>query len=197
MMSLDDCVQQSWRYPLDDANVLVVVEETPRGIENLTDLVRVAARRAVRLWHTAELAGCASGDEAYAALAADLANPSVDFNGPESGAWMGRPLWVQWTARRSSQVFFERAAPRFGGVERAALTKAAFCYGECVNAWKQWSLYLGPTWNHSSLGFPEKLPGDFMKRWSSLDLRLKAVRRLEEARAWEEKAISELTKVIR
>jgi hypothetical protein len=196
-MSLDDCVEQYWRYPLDDGNVLLSVERAPRCIENLTDLVRVAARRAVRLWHTAELAGCASGDEAYSRLAADLADPAMDFDGGTSGAWMGRPLWIQWTARRSSQVFFERAAPRFGGSERAAVTKAAFCYGECVNAWKQWAVFLGPTWNHERLGFPEKLPEEFLRRWRSSELRLKAVRRLEEARSWEEKAIAELVKVIR
>ncbi|MCX6600673.1 MAG: hypothetical protein NT025_03815 [bacterium] len=196
-MSLDDCDQHYWRYPLDDGNVLLAVMQAPRRIENLTELARVAARRAVRLWHTADLAGCASGDEAYGHLAADLADAAVDFDGETSGAWMGRPLWIQWTARMSSQVFFERAAPRFGGGERAALAKAAFCYGECANAWKRWALYLGPTWNHGSLGFPETLPEDFIRRWRSRDLRLKAVRRLEEARAWEEKAVTELTKVIR
>jgi hypothetical protein len=196
-MSLDDCDREYWRYPLDDGNVLVAVERAPRRIENLTELSRTAARRAVRQWHTAELAGCASGDEAYARFAADLADPEVDFTAENVCAWMGRPLWVQWTARMSSQVFFERVAPRFGGEERAAVAKAAFCYGECVNAWKQWAVYLGPTWNHGYLGFPESLPEAFLERWRSRDLRMKAVRHLDEARTWEAKAAAELTKVIR
>lgn len=196
-MSLDECDGQYWRYPLDDGNVLLAVEHAPRRIENLTELVSTAARRAVRQWHTADLAGCASGDEAYRRLASDLTDPAVDFADETSCAWMGRPLWIQWTARISSQIFFDRAAPRFGGADRSAVSKAAFCYGECVNAWKQFAVYLGPTWNHERLGFPDSFSEDYLRRWRSQDLRMKAVHWLNEARGWEEKAVAELTKVIR
>lgn len=196
-MSLDDCDQHYWRYPLDDGNVLLFVEQAPRQINNLTELTRIAARRAVRLWHTAELASCASGDDAYRMFMADIANPHKDFSDVKSRAWTGRALWIQWTARISSHIFFERAAPRFGGPDRTAYAKAGFCYGQCVAAWKQWAAYLGPTWDHARMGFPESLPDEFMRRWKSHDLRMKALRWLEEAHAWEEKAITELMKTMR
>ncbi|RPH95885.1 hypothetical protein EHM69_03025 [candidate division KSB1 bacterium] len=196
-ISLADCERTYWRYPLDDGNVLVVMENAPRTMEKLTELVRTAARRAIRNWHTPDLAGCASGDEAYRRFAGDLADLDVDFCHQGFAPWTGRALWTQWTSRISLQQFFERNAPRFGGAERAALTKAAFHYGQCVDAWRHWSRFLGPTWNLDHHGFISSVPDDFLALWRNRECRSHAARCVDEARAWEEKAIQELTKIIR
>lgn len=110
---------------------------------------------------------------------------------------MGAGLWRQWTSRASLQRFFERVAPRFGGAERNALAKAAFCYGQCVDAWQTWSRHLGPTWDHARSGFGETYPQEFIDRWRNSELRRKASRAIEQAHEWEEKAVRELTRVLR
>jgi hypothetical protein len=196
-ISLTECDIKYWRYPLDEGNVLICVDAAPRDVVNLTDLVRIAARRAVRAWHSPELAGCASGDAAYQRLASDLADLDVDFHDAKSSAWMGVALWRQWTSRFNLAKFFDGVAPRFGGSDRNAVSKASFCYGQCFDAWQRWSQYLGPTWNHARFGFNGSYPDDFVARWQNRELRIKASRWVEEARGWEEKAILELTKVIR
>jgi hypothetical protein len=196
-ISASDCEKKYWRFPLDEGNLLMCIEHAPRQIENLTTLAAAAAHRAVRLWHVSTLASCATGDHAYRRLAADMADSDVDFTDQSVSAWMGQALWRQWTARSSSQRFFKRIAPRFGGADRAAYDKAAFCYEQCVEGWKQWAACLGPTWNLRRQGFTQPYPDDFIARWRDPELRMKGSRRIEQARAWEEKAIAELTKTIR
>ncbi|HEY3297004.1 MAG TPA: hypothetical protein VGL38_16340 [bacterium] len=197
MISQADCDRKYWRYPLDEGNVLICVDEAPRQIDNLTSLACTAARRAVRLWHMANLAGCSIGDHAYRRLTADVADSDVDFTSERTSAWMGAALWKQWTARASSQQFFKRVAPRFGGKDRGAVEKAAFCYEQCVESWKHWAQYLGPTWSHNRHGFIPSYPDDFVARWRNPELRAKGSHWIEEARGWEEKAIGELTKILR
>jgi hypothetical protein len=196
-LSVDICDRNYWRYPLDEGNVLVTVESAPRQIEPLSELARVAARRAVRSWHAGNLAGCAVGREAYAQFTADLTDSAVDFTNEESSPWMGPALWQQWTSRRSAQLFFERMAPRFGGADRSAFAKAGFCYGQCIEAWQKWAEVLGPTWDHARNGFPDGYPEDFLKRWRDIGQRVKAAPWVEDARGWEEKAVGELVRALR
>lgn len=196
-LSVRECEQHYWRIPLDEGNLLLRIESAPPRIENLNGLIHTAVRRTVRAWHAAELAGCAAGSAAYRALAADLANDHIDFTRTEMQPWLTGALWRQWTARGSLHEFFLRTAPRFGGSERAALEKAAFCYGQCVDAWRKWADYLGPTWNFAQRGFEVELPREFLDRWRSRPHRMHAARWVEEARGWEEKAVRELTKTIR
>ena len=197
LISQSDCDKKYWRYPLDEGNVLICVERAPHQIENLTELASVAARRAVRVWHMTNLAGCAAGDHAYQRLAVDIADSDVDFTDEKSSPWMGAALWKQWSARASSHQFFNRVAPRFGGRDRTAVEKAAFSYEQCVESWKRWALCLGPTWNLARHGFTEPYPDDFIARWQNREQRAKASHWIEEARSWEGKAIAELTKIIR
>jgi hypothetical protein len=196
-ISLSECDQNLWRYPIDEGNVLICITAAPAAMRVDLNMVRGAARRAVRVWHEAELAGCASGEEAYGQFAADLRDKAVDFTDERSALWMGRALWRQWTTRVSLHEFFERMAPRFGGPERTCVTHAAFCYAQCVEAWKAWAEFLGPTWPHERDGFPDEYPDDFVLRWRHLSLRSQAAQCVDEARSWEEKAITELTKIIR
>jgi hypothetical protein len=186
-----------WRYPLDEGNTLIRIEAAPRRIETLTEHVRVAARRAVRAWHTSDLAGCWSGDEAYRRVTADLADPTVEFHTEPTLLWTGHALWKQWTSRVNLHLFFDRAAPRFGGQDRKAVEHAAFCYGRCVEAWKQWAAILGPARPREREGFQEELTTEFLARWTKMELRMKAAHVVNEARDWEEKAITELTHIIR
>lgn len=197
IISQTDCERKYWRYPLDEGNVLICIEAAPRQIENLTELARRAARRAVRLWHMPDLAGCATGDHAYLRLVSDLADTDVDFTDDRTSPWMGAALWKQWSARASSQQFFKRVAPRFAGRDRAAVDKAAFCYEQCVESWKRWAQCLGPTWNLARYGFEQLYPDDFIARWRNHELRVKGSHWVEEARGWEAKAIAELTRIIR
>jgi len=192
-----ECEKKYWRYPLDEGNLLMCIEHAPRQIENLTALTAAAAHRAVRLWHISVLATCAVGDHAYRQLAADMADPDVDFTDQKTSPWMGQALWRQWTPRASSQRFFKRVAPRFGGSDRAAYDKAAFCYEQCVESWKQWVACLGPTWDLARGGFARPHPDDFAARWRNPELRAKGAHWIEQARGWEAKAIGELTKTIR
>lgn len=196
-ISVNECERDYWRVPLDEGNVLIRVEHAPPRIEHWTELIPATVHRTVRAWHAAELAGCAAGGAAYRTLIADLANAAVDFTQPDLRAWMGAALWRQWTARSSLHEFFERIAPRYGGRERAALTKAAFCYGQCVAAWRNWAALLGPTWDVARQGFDIEWPAEFLARWRSRKQRLAAAQRVDEARAWEEKAVQELTKTLR
>lgn len=197
MITLYDCDRNYWRYPLDEGNLLVRVEHVPKRIETLTELARTAARRAVRAWHTVQLAGCATGDQGYSRFVADLRDADMDFAGERCAPWMGPALWTQWTSRFSLAEFYDRVAPRFAGADRAAITKASFCYAQSAEAWKHFAQYLGPTWNHERSGFAAAYPGDFIARWRNSELRIKASHWAEEARGWEGKAIAELTKVIR
>jgi hypothetical protein len=196
-ISLSDCDTKYWRYPLDEGNVLICVEAAPRDIPNLSDLARITARRTVRAWHTPELAGCFAGDAAYRRLASDLADPDVDFHDAKYSAWMGVALWRQWTSRANLAKFFDGVAPRYGGADRCAFNKASFCFGQCFDAWQKWAQYLGPTWNHARHGFNGSYPDDFLRLWANHEIRTKAAHWVEEARGWEEKAVVELTKVIR
>ncbi len=196
-VSLAECDTKFWRYPLDEGNLLVRVERVPKRIETLTDLARTTARRAVRAWHTPQLAGCASGDRGYRNFAAELRNMDLDFAAEPCAQWMGPALWTQWTSRFSLSEFYDRVAPRFAGPDRAAFTKASFCYAQCAAAWKRFTQYLGPTWNYDRDGFSAAYPDEFIARWRDRELRIKASHWAEEARGWEEKAVTELTKVIR
>jgi hypothetical protein len=110
---------------------------------------------------------------------------------------MGTALWRQWTSRFNLEHFFENIAPRYGGADRNAFHKAAFCYGQSFEAWQKWTQHLGPTWSHARHGFNGSYPADFLARWKNPQLRIKASHWVEEARGWEAKAILELTKVIR
>jgi hypothetical protein len=195
-ISLLECDAKYWRYPLDDGNVLIAVDSAPRHAGTPMELIRTAARRALRIWHTPQLAGCACGDQAYRHFIADLSDNDVDFCDEKHSPWMGAALWRQWTARASSNLFFDRAAPRFGSHERAAVTKAAFCYGQCTDAWMHWAEHLGPTWHRGRHGFVDPLPPDFIARWRNREARMKAAHWLEEARGWEEKAVAELTRIV-
>jgi hypothetical protein len=197
LISLNECDTKFWRYPLDEGNLLVRVEHVPKRIETLTELARTAARRAVRAWHTLQLAGCATGDRGYRQFVADLRDADMDFTGERSTAWMGVALWTQWTSRFSLGEFYDRVAPRFAGADRAAITKASFCYAQSADAWKHFTQYLGPTWNHNRDGFGVGYPEDFIARWRNSELRIKGSHWVEEARGWEEKAVLELTRVIR
>jgi hypothetical protein len=194
---LSVCDKQLWRYPFDEGNVLMCVNDAPRHIADFDSLIFAAAHRAVRLWHTNDLAGCATGDQAYRRLSADIADPDVDFTDGKYAPWMGRALWKQWTARVSSQRFFERVSPRFGGAERATMRKVAFCYGQCADAWKQWARVLGPTWDYDRCAFSRDYPDEFIQRWKNPEARAKGAHWIEEARGWEDKAMSELMLVIR
>jgi hypothetical protein len=196
VISLTDCDAKYWRYPLDEGNLLLCVDSAARHSERLTELVRVAARRALRIWHTPQLAGCSCGDQAYRHFARDLTDMDADFCDEKHRAWMGAALWRQWTARISSHLFFDRTAPRFGGVERAAVNKAAFCYGQCLEAWKHWAEYLGPTWNRAATGFTAPYPPEFLAMWQNPQRRMHAAHWVEEARGWEEKAVTELTRIV-
>jgi hypothetical protein len=197
VISVSQCDKHFWRYPFDEANLLIKVEGAPTSAPDLTALSRVAAHRAASAWHASELAGCATGADAYEAFSRDLKDISIDFTADKGKAWMGRCLWSQWTARGSSQHFFDRHAPRFGGEERAAATKAGFSYGQCVDAWQRFERLLGPTWDYKRRGFMEEYPLDYLNRWADIELRNRAARWVDEAAVWEAKAVGELVKLIR
>lgn len=196
VLSQGECEKDYWRYPIDEGNVLIRIERAPREIPELTELVRVVARRTVHSWHDSPLAGCATGEQAYRDLARDLRDESVDFTQPRPASWMGRGLWKQWTARINVERFFDRTAPRFGGKQRTAVTHAAFCYGQCVDSWKKWASYLGPTWNAARTGFLPLFPAQFVNQWKDMHRRTRAAECVDQAREWEEKAVGELVKVI-
>ena len=195
-ITLEDCERSGWRYPIDEGNVLVTIESVSPQPPDLRALALQAARRTARAWFARELAGCSAGDAAYRKFAADLSDPGVDFTGDASREWMGPALWQQWTSRRSLHHFFERAAPRFGGTERQHFSKAAFHFGQCVEAWQHWADYLGPSWSLANGGFARDYPDEFIARWRDSALRIRASRWVEEARGWEAKAVLELTKLI-
>lgn len=196
-ISLPECDAAYWRYPLDEGNLLISVEAAPKRIENLTDLARIAARRALRAWHRSELAGCWCGDQAYRRFAADLADLDVDFAEERCAPWMGPALWRQWTSRASSATFFQRSAPRFGGIERNAASKAAFCYGQCVESWLRWARCLGPApGTRGTPAFNGTFAPEYVARWRNPEARIKASHWIEEARRWEDKAVGELTRIV-
>lgn len=196
VLSVTQCDKDYWRYPLDEGNLLIKVEESPSSLPNLTELTRNAARRAASAWHASNLAGCATGAEAYEAFSRDMKDASVSFADSGGMAWLGKRLWSQWMSRASSHHFFLRMAPRFGGEERAAISKAGFCFGQCVDSWKRFDRLLGPTWDYHKFGFMEEFPSSYLERWEDLDLRTRAARWVDEAAAWEEKAVKELVKLI-
>jgi hypothetical protein len=195
-LSVSQCDKAYWRYPLDEGNLLIKVEESPNLVPDLSGLTRIAARRAASAWHASELAGCTTGADAYEAFSRDLRDSAVSFTQHTAAAWMGRRLWSQWVSRASSHHYFLRIAPRFGGEERAALSKAGFCYGQCVDSWKRFERLLGPTWDYQKFGFMEEYPSTYLERWNDLDLRTRAARWVDEAAAWEGKAVNELVKLI-
>ncbi|MBI5060073.1 hypothetical protein HZB60_09885 [candidate division KSB1 bacterium] len=195
-ISRSACDRDYWRYPLDEGNTLIVIDEAPRGIPRAIELCHVAALRTVRAWKTPVLAGCSSGAHAYQALAEDLRGSMVDFARACSRPWMGRALWRQWTSRDSSRVYFDCMAPRFGGAERAAFNKAAFCYQQCVVSWRKFAAILGPTWNHAAVGFNGNYPAEFVSRWRNRTLRERAASCVDEAADWEHRAVNELLRVI-
>jgi hypothetical protein len=196
-ISVSQCDKTYWRYPLDEANLFIKIEELPASAADLTVLSRTAAHRAASAWHSSELAGCSTGAEAYEAFSRDLRDSSIDFTTEKSSAWMGKILWAQWTARTSSQHFFDRHAPRFGGEERAAAKKARFNYGQCLESWQKFERLLGPTWDCRMKGFIEDYPPDYVNRWRDIELRKRAASWVDEAAAWEAKAVGELVKLIR
>jgi hypothetical protein len=196
VLSPAECEKDMWRYPIDEGNLLIRVERAPRKIPDLTELVKVVARRAVHAWYDSPLAGCATGDQAYRDLARDLRDEKVDFTQPRLITWTGRGLWKQWTARIHAERFFDRTAPRFGGKQRTAVSHAAFCYGQCVDAWKKWAGMLGPTWNAARIGFLPPFPDLFLAQWRDMHRRSRAAEFVEQARDWEEKAVMELVKLI-
>ncbi len=191
-----DCDKEYWRYPLDESNLLIRIVRAPREIPNLTELVKIIARRTVHSWHDSPLAGCATGDQAYRDFAQDLLDDQVDFTHPRLSSWMGRGIWKQWTARLHTERFFDRMAPRFGGKQRNAITHSVFCYGQCIASWRKWASCLGPTWNAARSGFLPPFPAPFLEQWKDMTRRTVAARHLEEARDWEEKAVMELVKAI-
>ncbi|MBU0508289.1 hypothetical protein KKH27_05585 [bacterium] len=195
-ISVAECDRDFWRYPLDEGNVLLSIESVATTAPDPRELALTAIRRTARSWYARELAGCATGEAAYRQFATDLTRPEVDFTEEPSRGWMGAALWRQWTSRYSLHHYFERTAPRFGGAERQHVTKAAFCYGQCAEAWQRWAAYLGPTWDVTHEGFPSDYPEEFVARWRSHEARMKASRWVEEAWGWEAKAVQELTKTI-
>ncbi|MFZ5432291.1 MAG: hypothetical protein ACOZB3_00810 [Calditrichota bacterium] len=196
IITLSECESRFWRYPVDEGNLLLFIEEIPPRIPEIKDVIVPITRRTARAWFSTDLAGCATGEAAYLKFAADLKDPLVDFSAGPTSQWMGTALWRQWTARRSLYRFYERVAPRFGGAERQIITKAAFDYGQCVESWQKWANLLGPTWDISRNGFPNDYPDEFVKRWHNMALRTQASHWIDEARIWEEKAVSELTRLI-
>jgi len=186
-----------WRQPFDEGNVLVRVIEKRAEMFSEVDLTRQAARRAVRQWHAGKLAGCAVGEKAYRSFARDLQDPDMDFCNERALAWGCSPLYQQWTARYSSYRFFERMAPRFGGKTRGALEKAAFYYHQCCEAWHAWDHQLGRPWKWWICPKLEDEPQlqIFYQRWQDPKRRNAAAACVEDAMRWEQKAISELTKV--
>lgn len=169
----------------------------PKRIETLTELACTAARRAVRAWHTPELAGCAAGDEGYRRFVADLRDSDMDFTNEKSAPWMGAALGTQWPSRFSLAEFFDRVTPRFAGADRTAVAKASFCYAQCADAWTHFTQYLGPAGNRGRNGMEAGASGEGIARWRNSELRIKASHWAEEARGWEEKAVLELTRLIR
>ncbi|MDD5088616.1 MAG: hypothetical protein PHI18_07455, partial [bacterium] len=195
-LSLKDCERSGWRYPVDEGNVLVAIESVSPRPPDARDLALQAARRTARAWYARTLAGCAAGDAAYRDFAADLTDRRVDFTAGPTHGWMGSALWSQWTSRRSLHHFFERAAPRFGGIERQHFSKAAFHYSQCVEAWQHWAEYLGPSWNIEHGGFARDFSEEYISRWRDFEQRNRAALWVEEARGWEAKAVQELTQLL-
>ena len=191
-----ECDKGYWRFPIDEANLLIRIEHAPREIPNLTETVKTVARRAVHSWYDSPLAGCSTGDQAYRDLLHDLSDETVDFTHPRLQSWMWRGLWKQWTSRLHCERFFDRVAPRFGGKDRTAVSHAAFCYGQSVEAWRKWAGFLGPTWNAARQGFLPPYPAPFIEIWKEMGRRIAAARYVEQARDWDEKAVMELVKVI-
>lgn len=196
VLSTTQCDKEFWRYPLDEGNLLIKVEDAPQTIPELTELTKSAARRAASVWHASNLAGCPTGEDAYEAFSKDLKDGTVSFTESIGVMWLGRRLWSQWLARTSSHHFFLRVAPRFGGEERAAVSKAGFCYGQCADSWKRFDRLLGPTWDYHKFGFMDEFPSSYLERWEDRDLRLRAARWVDEAASWEGKAVKELVKII-
>jgi len=195
-ISQEGCEKNFWRYPVDEGNVLVAIESVSQVPPDPRELALQAARRTARAWFARELAGCAAGDAAYRQFATDLADQRVDFTEEVARGWMGQAIWQQWTSRRSLHHFFERAAPRFGGIERQHFSRAAFHYGQCAEAWQHWAEYLGPSWNLATGGFARDYPDEFFARWRDIGTRSRAALWVEEARGWEARAVLELTKLV-
>ncbi len=165
--------QDHWRYPFDEANLLLRIEHISSATPDLNRLCHLISHRAVKAWRTAELASCASGAMAYDAVIAELSASPETVSPKLHRSIVLQELRRQLFRKLSLTRYFERMAPRFGGAERNAYSRAAFCYAQCHREWASAMQFLDST-NH------ERAAAD----------------KLAAARDWEHKAVSELLRVI-
>lgn len=181
--ALLECEQKLWRYPLDEGNSFIAVEAAPKQITVTKEHCHDVARRAVRMWKSAELAGCACGAAAYEAIIADIKDIQNPLCSGVATLWLEAGLEMQWRSRKSLAEFFERYSPRFGGAERKTYGKAGFYFQQCVDEWEKFQHLVQSGWSRDTI---EKFEFDDA-RASSL---------IEQAAQWERKAVNELLRVI-
>ncbi len=168
-----------WRFPFDEANLLLRIESAPHEIPDPNQLCHLVSHRAVRAWRMPELAGCPTGRLAYDALIADL-------NGAESPPGLSVLMRRQYYGKTSAGMFFDRIAPRFGGAERKAFSRAGFCYHQCSEQWLSAARTLQLELRVATSASLRRDP----------DARAAAAEALVHGREWEQKATNELLRVV-
>jgi hypothetical protein len=177
-----------------DTNLLTVLDNPERLAMEPKELAVTCARETVERAESESFMGSPAGFRAYEAYRDDLSDLGIDFIKQGVTEWSCFAIYHQWTSRRSSQQYFRRAAPLFGGTERRGFEKAATYYEYCLDAWLEWEKHLGRNW--SLIDNPdvskEKRIMDLYERWRDPMRRFAGAQAIDHALHWERKAIAEL-----